>query len=87
MNEAPTMQCRVSILRARSVGDSHPPKLTIKAHEQIHDLKSLEEARALHRRQGIELADALLASLPGGTIDELLAELMRRKASLFSVPL
>lgn len=33
------------------------------------------------------LADALIASLPGGTVDALLVELMRRKVSLWSVPM
>lgn len=32
------------------------------------------------------LADALQNHLPGGTFDQLLAELCRRKASLFRVP-
>lgn len=32
------------------------------------------------------IADALLAALPGGTVDQLLAELLRRRAVLFRVP-
>lgn len=78
---------RVSLLRAGSVGQIVPPRLTIEVHEQIHDVGSLEEARVLHSRQGTALADAILASLPGGTVDALLVELMRRRASLLSVPL
>lgn len=91
MSTAPIAQCpvefRVSLLRARSVGSNHPPALTIEVHEQIGEVGSLDEARRLHSKQATTLADALLASLPGGTVDALLAELMRRRASLLSVPL
>lgn len=77
----------ISLLRAGSIGQQHPPTLTIEVYEQIGDIGSLNEAKTLHARQGLKLANALLASLPGGTMDALLAELMRRKASLLSVPL
>lgn len=77
----------ISIFRAASIGEDHPPVLTIKAHEQISEYHSLDSARALHNKQGTELAEALLQSLPGGTVDVLLVELMRRRASLFAVPL
>lgn len=77
----------VRILRAGNIGNVVPPKLTIEVHEQIYDFSTLEDARHLHARQGSELADAIMASMPGGTVDALLAELMRRRASLFSVPL
>jgi len=77
----------ISILRAGSVGTNKPPTLTIEIHDQIGEVGSLSEARLLHAEQAMILADALLASLPGGTVDALLAELMRRRASLFSVPL
>ena len=77
----------IFLFRAASIGEDHPPALTIKAHEQISEDHSLNSARALHNRQGTELAEALLQSLPGGTVDVLLVELMRRRASLLSVPL
>lgn len=77
----------ITLFRAASIGDHHAPVLTIKAHEQISEYHSLDSARALHKRQGTELAEALLQSLPGGTVDVLLVELMRSRASLLSVPL
>ncbi len=77
----------ISLFRAASIGEDHPPVLTINAHEQISESPSLNFAKALHNRQGIALADALLRSLPGGTVDVLLVELMRRRASLLAVPL
>jgi hypothetical protein len=45
----------------------------------------VEVAVALWTEQGKRLADALYDSLPGGTLDALLAELFRRRASLFRV--
>lgn len=77
----------ISLFLAASIGEDHPPLMTINAHEQISEDISLNSARALHNRQGAELAEALLQSLPGGTVDVLLVELMRRRASLLSVPL
>ena len=81
------LERRVSLLRAGSVGSNQPPVLTIEVREQIGEVSTLNEARQLHAEQATTLADAMLASLPGGTMDALLAELMRRRASLFSVPL
>ena len=61
--------------------------LVIEVCNPILDDLSLTYARALYKRQAALLVDALLTSLPGGTVDELLVELLRRKASLFAVPL
>ena len=63
---------RVSLLRADGIGDNIPPTLTIEVHEQISGLRTLDESRQLHARQAEMLANALLASLPGGTVDCLL---------------
>ena len=65
------------------------PRLTIEVHDEFpgcNSSSSLTESRQLHAQQGAALADALFSSLPGGTIDELLAEMMVRRASLFRVP-
>lgn len=78
---------RVYILRAGSVGSKIPPKLVIEVDTQIHEAPSLSEARRLHCEQGKALADAMLESIPGGTMDALLVELMKRKASLLSIPM
>jgi len=47
----------------------------------------LNTAREFFKTQGRQLADVLYKSLPGGTLDQLLCELMTRRASLFIVPL
>lgn len=48
--------------------------------------KNLEDAATFFKQEGEELANALYNSLPGGTMDQLLAALLRRRASLFVIP-
>lgn len=43
------------------------------------------ELREFFTQEGKGIADALMLTLPGGTIDALLAELMRRRAGLLTV--
>lgn len=45
-----------------------------------------QHARTYFEEQAATLADALFETLPGGTLDRLLAEFLRRKASMFVVP-
>jgi hypothetical protein len=47
----------------------------------------MNEARARHRHDAKMLANALWAGLPGGTLDELVAEMLARRATLFRVPM
>ena len=46
-----------------------------------------EEAKNYYRTTAKFLCDALVESLPGGTLDALLVELMSRKVSLLRVPI
>jgi hypothetical protein len=69
--------------------DEQPPTLEIIANVSIDAAMNrsdpLPEWAAFYQAQGKELADALCNALPGGTLDQLLAELLRRKASHFAV--
>jgi len=47
----------------------------------------LVTGEAFYKREAHLLANALWDSLPGGTIDQLIEELMRRRAKLFIIPL
>lgn len=87
MNRGET-SLRITLLRAGDVGSNIPPKVTVEIHDQISDdeFSSLADARELYAGQARALSDSLFASLPGGTIDALLVEMMKRKVSLFSVP-
>jgi hypothetical protein len=58
----------------------HPPQgITVGSWES--------EYRAFYRRQANEIAEVLFATLPGGTIDQLLCAMLERRTSLFQVPL
>lgn len=76
----------IAIFKAQpTVNEVEPAKIVM--DEEIPRMKTLEEARELYIEQGKKLADALCDSLPGGTLDQLICELLTRKASLFRVPL
>ena len=48
----------IFLFRAASIGEDHPPVLTIKAHEQISEDHSLNSAMALHNEaEGFSLDD------------------------------
>lgn len=75
----------VSVFHASSTGSREVPALQIQATKPIPSMESPDEARELHATQAARIAAALFESLPGGTVDALLVEMMRRKASLLSV--
>lgn len=78
----------VNLLRAGTITGMHPvPKCTIKIDKEIITPEaSLESSRALYDEQANVLAEALFETLPGGTIDALLIEFLKRKRSLLMVP-
>lgn len=75
----------ISICKAQPLGSIRAPNTTIEIASEIPPFPSLLEAREFYQKQAILLADALFQSLPGGTLDELMAELMKRRASYFKV--
>lgn len=77
----------VAVFRAGDIGAAMDvPELTIIATRAIDGTKSLGEVRGIFAEDGRKLADAIVASLPGGTVDVLLAELLRRRASMLVIP-
>lgn len=78
-------EVRIKILRAGAIGGIQAPYLNITVDETISDEIALKEIREIFNQQGKLLSDALFDSLPGGTIDALLCEMMKRRASLFCV--
>lgn len=67
------------------------PDVRIVAVREIPDIcgevDPLATARSLYEEEGKRLAYALRRSLPGGTIDALLRELLLQRASLLRVPM
>lgn len=60
--------------------------VTIEIWEDIPDTKDLNVAARLYSTDGNLLAHALLNSLPGGTVDQLLIALLKNRASLLRIP-
>lgn len=61
------------------------PDAILTISEPPPKFETLDESARFYRRQARGLCDALAGSLPGGTFDALLGELLERKASLFRV--
>jgi hypothetical protein len=51
----------------------------------LPDGLTVEAAQNLYAQQGAALAKAIFDTCPGGTVDALLAELFRRRSSLFRI--
>jgi hypothetical protein len=76
----------IAILKAQPTVDPIEA-VKIVMDEEIPEIKNLEEAKDFYIEQGKELAAVLCSTLPGGTLDQLICELLTRKASLFRVPM
>ncbi len=63
------------------IGPTEPPKCG------IEDTDWLRKLQSWHEGQAKSLLEALLGSLPGGVIDELLIQLLKHKAVLWTVPM
>ena len=66
--------------------DHHVPDLSIVAE---HELPDFESVNARHEAMDYDakiIVDALLESLPGGTVDRVLIELLKAKISHFVIP-
>jgi hypothetical protein len=61
-------------------------ELTVIADQEVPDYNDPAQARKLYQTEAKLLVDALMSCLPGGTIDQVLAELMAQKAGLLRVP-
>lgn len=79
----------IVVHRAGDMGQQSVPRLTIKAEDTPPNVAdqsfTVEAAHQMWERDGKALSDAIFECLPGGTIDQLICELMKRRASLFAV--
>lgn len=71
----------VSVNKAMGIGGDKTEDMVIVAKHEFPRDGSLDDARRRHEGQAKEIADALEASLPGGTLARLRVELMRRHVS------
>lgn len=70
----------VKLYKAGRVANLEAPDLVVKAFEEFPEGRPPAVAARLHQDDAARLADALLASLPGGTIDRLLLHLLEHRA-------
>jgi hypothetical protein len=77
-----------TIYKAQPTGDQVIPNLDLHAVTSAPDIPGSEFEklyRDFYAAEGKIIADALCASLPGGTLDALLVEMLDRKRSLLRV--
>lgn len=87
MTTRPSDLTATPIYKAHRTISSEPiPDLRLAALEQMPEALDLAEARATYRDQARVIVAALRRSLPGGTIDAVLVELLEMKISLLRVP-
>lgn len=77
-----------NIYKAQTIGAHMTVDSTnINISEELPEYEATVEYEAIFEKEALTLAGALLSALPGGTIDRLIAELLRRKATSFVIPL
>ncbi len=87
MTTRPSPSDSSTLYKAQAVVSSEPiPDLHLSAVEPIPDGGTLDDARDAYQAQAHTIATALRRSLPGGTIDALLVELLDLKRSLLVIP-
>jgi len=74
----------LNLWRAQAVGEDVPPETIIMIKDPFPQL-GIEESDAAHEDGAAKLAQALWRSLPGGTVDRLLAKLLLLTASSLTV--
>lgn len=75
----------VIVHKAASAGGEETPGLLIEARVEFPEGRGSDEAGRIHANNAHWLGKALIATLPGGTIDRLLLYLLEHQASLYRV--
>ena len=78
----------VNIYHHQAISDEELSLVTILIHEPLPEPPpsfNLDRSRKLFEKDASALAEALCESLPGGTLDHLLVELLKRHCSLLTV--
>lgn len=71
----------VTVFRAQPLGGKQTPKLNLKTGNPFPPFSGHEDARVHFLLDAAEIVNGLEASLPGGTVDQVLIKLLSRKAS------
>ena len=79
----------LNFYKGQATGDQTVESVTIILDEEIpsfQDDDRIEKASQVHKH-GERLADVLCNTLPGGTLDRLIARLFEKRASQFIIPM
>ncbi len=76
----------ILVHKAQPTGDRQIPKLTLIAEEDVPEPARAIDSIDLFESDAESIADALIATLPGGTLDRLVVKLLQHQVSLFVVP-
>ena len=76
------MRKLIDIHCASPIGEEDPPQLLMEADIPIPTGDTLEVIRDIMDSDAEKVVDALCSTLPQGTTDRILAQLMQRKASV-----
>jgi hypothetical protein len=69
----------------RTLRDLEIPTTTLQIEREIPNSNDLKEAEQIYQKEAETICEALYKSLPGGTFDHLVIEMLKRKVSLFKV--
>ena len=75
------------IYKAQGVGDVKVESATLTIDDEMPPFESIEVSKENFTTDAKAAADLLCSTLPGGTLDQLICELLTRRASLFRVPM
>lgn len=75
----------ISVFKAQPTGDQVISDLNLTATKTFPDLDSSTAGMSVHEVDAKFVVSALLASLPGGTVDAILRLLLEHRASLLRV--
>jgi len=77
----------VNIYKAQGIADKKVESVLLQFNVEMPEFKSMQQSMGIFQSESMELADVLCSTLPGGTLDRLIAELLQRRATSFVVPL
>lgn len=71
--------------KARPVGKNEVESKVISFDQDVPNFTTLEQARLSYEQDAVAIEKVLFNVMPGGSYDQLLAAMLKRKASLFTV--
>jgi hypothetical protein len=77
----------INIFKAQGFGKKVVEGVTIKLVRELPRFVDVGESIDVFEKEALTLADILCKTLPGGTFDRLVIELLKKEASSFVVPL